>query len=603
MTSFKKESLEALRQRLDLIEVLSPYVPLKRLGTSYKGLCPFHEEKTPSFVVQRGDSHYHCFGCGAHGDAIHFLMTHQKMSFVDAVECLAHRFHIPLEYTEEAQRTGPDKGKLKQALAHACRFYHFYLLHTAEGHEALHYLYNRGIDLPFIYSFQIGLAPKTGGFLSSFLRHYAISQETLCDVGLVRLRDTGSPHPFFTERLMFPIHDGQGEVIGFSGRKYKEETFGGKYINTPETPLFKKSRILFGLHWSRRRIAKERKVLIVEGQIDALRLIQLGLNFTVAGQGTAFGEGQVKELLSLGITQAFLALDSDRAGREATCKIGHLFQKVGVEVRVVELPPGYDPDRWVREEGIHPFITHLRESRDYLSFLVAHFSEGMDPHIPATKHRIVQQVLFQLREWDHPVMVHQSVQRLAHLLQLPSELIDTASLLPSSSPIVPRHTTIGRIDQIDPDRILETDLLRWLLMWGASHPQLIEQIRLSLQPDDFHVTACRSLFLAYCNQVKTGGTCDLLTLAVALPDAESQQLLSQLSPKKIKEGRVEQQAAETLRRLLQRNGMKKRDEISRRLQHGCSDTEALELARQFDQITLSLRKLSEGSPFSYSAPS
>ncbi len=157
-------------------------------------------------------------------------------------------------------------------------------------------------------------------------------------------------------------------MIGFSARKYKEETFGGKYVNTPETPLFKKSRVLFGLNYSRKRIAKERSAIIVEGQIDALRLIAEGFNCTVAGQGTAFGEGHVKELLNLGLNQVYLCLDSDPAGQEAASKIGNLFQKEGVEVKVATLPAGHDPDSFIRQNGLEGMICLLENSIDYLSY-------------------------------------------------------------------------------------------------------------------------------------------------------------------------------------------------------------------------------------------
>ncbi len=161
MPIFNKESLESLRQRVDLIEVLSSYIDLKRTGISYKGLCPFHDEKTPSFIIQKGDSHYHCFGCGAHGDAIQFLMAYQKMSFTEAVESLAQRFHIHLEVINGGEeKKGPNKILLKETLQSACQFFHFSLLHSKEGHNALQYLYQRGMDLEFIRYFQIGFSPR-----------------------------------------------------------------------------------------------------------------------------------------------------------------------------------------------------------------------------------------------------------------------------------------------------------------------------------------------------------------------------------------------------------------------------------------------------------
>ena len=186
MPLFTKESLENLRQRIDLVEVLSAHIDLKRAGAAYKGLCPFHDEKTPSFMIQKGDTHYHCFGCGAHGDAIHFLMSHLKMSFSEAVESLAKRFHVHLEMLEEAETNkGPNKTLLKEALEQACRFYHFHLLHTPEGHEVLQYLYKRGIDLNFINLFQIGLAPKAAGYFRKIMHAKFIKDETLEAAGLI----------------------------------------------------------------------------------------------------------------------------------------------------------------------------------------------------------------------------------------------------------------------------------------------------------------------------------------------------------------------------------------------------------------------------------
>ncbi|MFQ5728878.1 MAG: DNA primase, partial [Waddliaceae bacterium] len=326
MPLFSKESLDILRQRIDIVGVVSSHVDLKRSGASYKGICPFHDEKTPSFIIQRGDHHYHCFGCGAHGDAIQFLMNYLKMSFSDAVESLAERFQVHLEYTEtKAESKWPSKALMKQALEVASRFYHFSLLHTPEGHAALKYLYGRGIDVDFIRHFQVGLAPATPGILRKIVHEKSISDDVMVAAGLLSPRASGGYRDFFLDRITFPIHHATGAVIGFSARKYKEDTFGGKYVNTPETPLFKKSRVLFGLNYTRRQIAKERKVIVVEGQLDALTLIHSGFNFTIAGQGTAFGEGHLQELIKLGINQAFLALDSDEAGFEAASKIGNLF--------------------------------------------------------------------------------------------------------------------------------------------------------------------------------------------------------------------------------------------------------------------------------------
>src|SRR5579872_3312400 len=225
MPIYKQESLEQLRQRIDLAEVLSSHLQMQRAGTAYKALCPFHDEKTPSFMVQKGDSHYHCFGCGAHGDAIAFLMGHLKMGFAEAVESLAERFQVTLEKTEEQDTPkGPSKALLKQALEKACRFYHFSLLYADEGREALHYLFERGITLDFIRFFQVGFAPKTPEVLRRTLHAEGVSDEILEQAGLLSITQTGRKREFFSERITFPIRDSGGAVIGFSARKIKEET-------------------------------------------------------------------------------------------------------------------------------------------------------------------------------------------------------------------------------------------------------------------------------------------------------------------------------------------------------------------------------------------
>jgi DNA primase len=583
MPIFNKESLESLRQRVNLVEVLSSYVELKRAGASYKGLCPFHDEKSPSFIVQKGDTHYHCFGCGAHGDAIQFLMTHQKMSFSEAVESLAQRFHVHLESVDEKEeKRGPNKSLLKEALELACQFFHFYLLHTMEGHDALQYLYGRGIDLAFIRHFQVGLAPKAV-MLRKFMQAKEIRDDVLVDAGLLTSTKDGQWRDFFCDRIMFPIHHHTGGVIGFSGRKYKEETFGGKYVNTSETALFKKSRVLFGLNFSRKRIAKERKALIVEGQIDALRLIQEGFNLTVAGQGTAFGEGHVKELLNLGVSQVFLALDSDKAGQEATGKIGHLFQKEGVDVQVVSLPSDQDPDSFLREQGPQAFLKLIENSSDYLTFLVKHLSRDLNLDSPAAKNELIQHATKLIREWDHPVMVHETLRKLAHMMKVPEEFIGIGrEQMPNV--YIKRSASVGT-QTIDPDRILETDLLRWLLLLGQERSQLIKLVRANLRKQDFRVSICQKIFEVYLDNDENRRPCDFLSLAIDLDDAEGQLVLSDLVQKKVNKERAEQQLVETIQKMLDRNWMEMREEIKIRIQSGhCSDEEALGLAKQFDEL-------------------
>lgn len=583
MQIFTKECLENVRQRVDLVDVLSAHMELKKTGASYKGLCPFHDEKSPSFMVQKGDSHYHCFGCGAHGDAIAFLMTHMKMSFVDSVESLAQRFNVPLDFSETLNTKGPNKGNLKAALECASRLFHFLLLHTSEGHEALEYLFDRGIGLDFIQQFQIGLAPKSSGILRKTLHAKFISDEVMAEAGLITQAKEQDWRDFFYDRIIFPIKDATGGVIGFSGRKYKETTFGGKYVNTPETPVFKKSKVLFGLNYSRKRIAKERKAIIVEGQIDALRLIQLGFNLTVAGQGTAFGDGHVKELIKLGVNQVFLALDSDTAGQEAAVKIGNLFQKEGVEVRVTTLPSGEDPDSYVREYGREAFLKLLEQSADYLTFLVNHETKKINVDSPAGKNELVRTIAQMIYGWEQPLMVHESLKKVASLLHVPDSVMGLDQIH-TPNIYIKKSASIG-LQSVNPDRILETDFLRWLFLCGREWPHFIEWAERNINFEDLKDPICCQFYQTYLKCYKQGGSYDLAILANQMPADESQAWLGELMQKKINREKAEVQYIETIQKILDRNWMQKREDIKVKIQTGqCTDDEALELVRLFEEI-------------------
>ncbi len=577
MGSFSKESLEQLRSRVDLVEVLNPYIKLQRSGASYKALCPFHEERSPSFMIQKGDSHYHCFGCGAHGDAIGFLMTHLRMSFVEAVETLAEKFQVQLEEVKGEQvPKGPPKALLKDALERSAEFYHFYLLHTLEGHAALDYLYSRGIDLNFIQTFELGLAPKNQGLLLRAMREHKFTDALLEEVGLYR-----SGREFFSDRITIPIRDAVGSVIGFSARKYKSDTFGGKYINTTETPLFKKSKVLFGLSYSRKTIAKERKALIVEGQFDALRLIRSGFDWTVAGQGTAFGEDHVKELIHLGIRQVYLAFDGDTAGQEATVKVGNLFSKEGVEVLVVLLHEKCDPDLVLMEKGPDEWKKMLESSVDYLTFLVAHLSKTIHVQTPAGKNELVLTIAKQIRSWDHPLMIHESLRKLARLTNTPESIIGAPE--ENVPQLYVRRSASVTFSQVDPDRILEADLLRWLLL--VNDLSFVEIAENNLSLEHFRLSPARVLFAKICALRKEQKDIDLLSLAIDLESPDQQLFMAEVLQKKVNRERAYACFVETVQKMLERQWMHEREEIKIKIYSGsCSEAEVLELARKFDQI-------------------
>jgi DNA primase len=581
MPIISKESLENVKKRVDLVDVLESYVDLKRSGATYKGLCPFHDEKTPSFVIQKGDAHYHCFGCGAHGDAIQFLMQHQSLGFADAVETLAQKYQVHLDYEEGNEEKGPPKNLLYEALGEASLFFHALLLHTPEGHAALQYLYRRGLTLDFIQKFRIGYSPCKAGHFTSYMKAKGFNSETLQAAGLSKEGSDNRVRDFFSDRITFPIHNPQGRVIGFSARKFHGDTFGGKYVNSPETPVFKKSQILFGLNYCRRRIAKERKVVICEGQLDCLRLIHEGLGIAVAGQGTSFGEGQTRELLRLGIQKVYLAFDSDHAGFEAMAKIGNSFQKEGVDVAILSLPPDSDPDTFVKVKGIEAFVHLMEESSDYLAFLVEFLSRKIDMSTPAGKSELINTAASQIRGWNDAVMVHESLCRLAKLTGVSTDMVLTGGHV--SPNVYVRQS--GRLDpyRIDPDLVLESDFLRWILLMGDRLPQIIEVAQKNLSPEGLNNSHCRQIYHLYLEAHKQGKHCDWMSLAINM-SAEAQQLLQDLYQKRVNKEKAEEHFTVTVQKILDRNWLAKREELRVKIQN-CTDNEdeVMKLLKEFDQ--------------------
>lgn len=584
MALFSKRCLEELRERVDLCEIISSYVPMKRAGASYKGLCPFHNEKTPSFIIQKGDTHYHCFGCGAHGDAMAFLMHYLKLSFVEAVEMLAGRFGVTLEYEqgEETKSRGPDLAPLKAALNTTRDFFHFHLLHTEEGKRALHYLAERGLDLSFVKQFRIGLSPTQEAFSMTFFREHKIPEEVLLQAGLAKQSSRGHLYPFFSGRIMFPIEDISGNAIGFSGRALGDQARGGKYINTPETPLFKKSRVLFGLNHSRKRIAKEQKAIIVEGQIDALCLIQAGLNLTVAGQGTAFGSGHVDVLKKLGITHVYLAFDGDAAGRSASLKVGQLFQKEGIEVLVVCFEENQDPDTLLRTKGVEKLLELLKGGISFIPFVIEVLSAEGQSNTPAGKNRIAKQVERLIREWEHPVMVHEGLKQLAHLLNVPQELVNPEGkppvhLLPSKKTPTPSRFNV--------DRVIECDLIRWLLVMGNEiKGEILALVENNLVGKSLRDPLCDKLFWHAYNRAKEGQTVDIFDLA-SLLSKEEEGLLEQIVQKKVNVNKAKEGMQLAIQKILERGWMIEREQLKQQIQKGeGSEDEILALAKKFDLL-------------------
>jgi DNA primase len=337
----KQESVEAVKAAADMLDVVGGRTQLRKAGARYVGRCPFHEERTPSFSVNAVDKLFYCFGCGKGGDLISFVRETENLDFAGAIEWLGERFRVPLEYDETspaADAARKRRERLYALLEQATAFYERYLWETAQGEPVRAYLSGRGLGEDVCHEFRLGLSPVT----PALARKAAEKGFTRTELGAAGLANRRG-NDYFSGRLMFPLADARGRVIGYSARKLREDDpLQAKYVNSPEGDLFHKSAVLYGLHLARQTIAKEERAIVVEGNTDAIALRQAGLHPVVASMGTALTERQLAELRRL-TRRIYLCFDADAAGQAATLRGMELAASQGFDVKVVPLAPGLDP--------------------------------------------------------------------------------------------------------------------------------------------------------------------------------------------------------------------------------------------------------------------
>src|SRR6267378_1625392 len=361
------DKLDEIRNATDIVDLVGSFVALKKRGKNYLGRCPFHTEKTPSFNVSSDRQMYHCFGCGAGGNAFTFVMEYEKVSFIEAVRSLAEKAGIALPSADE-ESAGAVHEQLYEVCRTAVQFYHNALL--GEGKLALEYLRHRGFTDDTIRLFQLGYAPNSW---DAFLKHAAEKKfplETLKLAGLIRGREDGSSYDYFRGRAMFPIMSTTGRVVGFGARKLLEDDPLGKYINSPETPIYNKSKVLYGLFHAREAIRENENAILVEGYADLISLFQSGVKNVVASSGTALTVDQIL-LLGRYTKTVTVVYDGDSAGSAAALRGVDLILEHNLDVRVVTLPQGEDPDSFVRRSGREPFQEAVGAAGSFIDFIAA----------------------------------------------------------------------------------------------------------------------------------------------------------------------------------------------------------------------------------------
>jgi DNA primase len=429
--------IDEIKERLDIVDVISGYVPLKKVGRNYKGLCPFHTEKTPSFIVFPDTQTWHCFGaCNTGGDLFTFIMRHENMEFGEALRLLAQRAGVSLEpRTEAEEAAGKAKERLQKINALAAEYFHYLLLNSAEGARARDYLIWRGISDEAREAFQLGYARDEWQALGLHLTGKGYSWQDLLEAGLVLEREGGGYYDRFRGRLIFPIRDARAQVVGFGARALDDSL--PKYLNSPQTPLFDKSSVLYGIDQAKTAIREQGLAVIVEGYMDVLMTHQYGRKNVVASLGTALTEKQIRVLKRL-TKKLVLALDSDAAGDQATLRglevaketldrrvvpvptwrgLIRYEEQLDADIRVTTLPPGLDPDEVVRGD-VSQWDALVAQALPVVEYYLRAVLSKFDLESPKDKVAAARAVLPLIQEIGSSVERAHYLQELARLLRV-----------------------------------------------------------------------------------------------------------------------------------------------------------------------------------------
>ena len=451
------ETIEQIAAANDIVEVISSYFPLKRAGTNFKALCPFHQEKTPSFMVSPSRQTFHCFGCGAGGSVFRFVMDYEHLDFPAAVRKLAARAGITIVEKRGAadeDRQHETRRKLLKLHAEAAEWFHENLTKREIGEPARKYLKQRGITVEVAKRWQLGYAPDEWDAFGSWARRQGYDARELVASGLVKTKDddqTSNLNPQtsydrFRDRIMFPIYNDVGEVIAFSGRLLKEEEGAAKYLNSPETQLFRKGNVLFGLHKSKRALIEANCAIVCEGQLDLISLFEAGITNVVAPQGTAFTENQAR-VLKRYVKEIVLCYDSDRAGQKAAEKsLGPLLRSVAhtawynalsnhFYLRIAEMPPGKDPDALVREGGADAFRERITNAPDFFDYWIDRESRRTDLSSLKARMDLAGSLASTVSEIHDPMFRGQVEHKVATRLSIPVNEFKALVKKPSIAPV------------------------------------------------------------------------------------------------------------------------------------------------------------------------
>lgn len=479
---YSDEIIEEVRSRNDIVDVISAYVKLQKKGSSYFGLCPFHNEKSPSFSVSRQKQMYYCFGCGAGGNVFTFLMEYENYSFVEALRYLADRAGVDLpeqEYSEAERRRADEKAVLLEIHKRAAQFY-YVQLKSSQGERAMAYLRGRQLGDDTIKAFGLGYSSKFSNTLYQFLKSKGYADDMLAKSGLITMDEKHGPHDKFWNRVMFPIMDANNRVIGFGGRVMGDAK--PKYLNSPETLIFDKSRNLYGLN--RARTTRKSYFLLCEGYMDVISLHQAGFTNAVASLGTALTAGHAS-LIRRYVQEVYLTYDSDDAGTRAALRALPILKDAGITAKIIRMEPYKDPDEFIKNLGAEAFEERIEKARNGFMFSLEILEKDYDLKSPEGKTGFLNEAARRLGRFEEEIERNNYIEAVAEKYHTGYEelrrLVGKMAVREGLAKPVQRPKTAGAKEKEDGIRKSQKILLTWLV----SDERIFGQIKDYISPEDF----------------------------------------------------------------------------------------------------------------------
>ena len=523
---YAEDVIEEVRSRNDIVSVISEYVKLQRKGSSYFGLCPFHNEKSPSFSVSPDKQMYYCFGCGAGGNVFTFIQEYENYSFPEAMKFLAERAGITLpekEYSQEERRAQDLRTRILNVNKMAAKYY-YYQLRTENGRQAMEYLKNRRLSDETIRSFGLGYSNKYSNDLYLYLKKQGVSDELLRESGLMNVDERNGMYDKFWNRVIFPIMDVNNRVIGFGGRVMGDGK--PKYLNSPETAVFDKSRNLYGLNVA--RTARKKSMLVCEGYMDVISMHQAGFKNSVASLGTALTT-QHASLLKRYTDEVILTYDSDGAGIKAALRAIPMLKAAGISTKVLHMNPYKDPDEFIKTLGPEAFQERMDQAENSFLFEISILERDFDMHDPEGKTGFYQAAARKLMEFDQELERENYIQAVAERYQISFDSLRKMVNREAMRGAVPRRE---REEVVRPQKKREKEdgkktSQRLLLTWLIEQKGLYEKISAYISPEDFTDPLYREVAEKLFEQLKTGEVNPARILS-AYEDAEQQREVAAL---------------------------------------------------------------------------